>query len=632
MGYQILSFSESDDVKIKGTIIIGGDEYFPPFEYVDGSGNYKGFNVDIIRAVAIEMGLDIEIRPLTWKNAVAYLQEGTIDGIEGMKYTDERTQYFDFSKPYLTSSLSIFIKSDNNYVKNLEDLEGLKVAIQENDVSHSIVSKISRVGVIKTDSQLKALEKLINGEVDAYVGNRETGLYSIQKYKYQSHVKMIGDQINPQNYCIAVKKGDSDLLAIFDEGLGKIKKNGTYDKIYKKWFGEQIYSTREVLKGYIYVFLLILFILALIFAFMVRITSILRKEVEKRTKEIQDEVVFKEQIINSIYSGLITFDRNGEVLTLNKNVSKILKEDSEKFLGSRIKDTILTEFIDISKFFNVLETGKRLINLEKQIRIENEDRILEYNIYPIRNAFDEIKGITVTFIDITIRKRNAEKIQRKDKFESIGRLTANIAHEIRNPLTAIKTYIELIPSKIDNPSFQKKIAEDVPEVIERLNALITQLLEYAKPRNPRKEKVNLSKAVFEIVNFHEEEIMIKRINVDVDINNDYYVEMDNDHLRQILTNLVINSLDAVKDKRNPKIVINTKQINNAIRLDVIDNGNGIEIENLDLIFEPFYTTKNGGTGLGLAIAQQLAKENDSYINAVSEVGRGTIMQVFFLME
>ncbi len=608
-------------------IVIGGDAYFPPFEYIDTNDVYKGFNIDIMHAIAIEMGLDIEIKPMMWKDVTHALQKGDIDVIQGIKYTEERSKIFTFSEPYLESSQSIFIAKDNDYIKSLDDLENKTIAIQENDVAGDIVASIKGVTVLEAKSQLEALQFLIDGRSDVYIGNRQTGLYSIQKYGYSSDVKVIGSPINPQKYGLAVKKGNEEVLYIFDEGLKIIKKNGTYDKIHDKWFGEEIYSTYEVLKNYLYMFGSVLFVLGIIVFFNVRLNRVLKIEVSKQVKEIEQSNLFKEHIINSIFSGLMTFDTKGTVLSVNKNVSEICKIDANAFVGENLEHTEFNDFIDMSLFKKALITGERFINCESQVTIENKERVIEYNIYPIKDTQDVLKGITVTFLDITLRKQNALQIQRKDKLESLGRLTANIAHEIRNPLTAIKTYIELIPKKMNNPEFQQQIVKDVPMVIERLNGLISELLEYAKPRVANKEVILLEKPILEVMSLIDGELHKHNIKVQSDFDAKYHVKIDVQQFKQILINLLINSIEAVKDSVYPAIAVRTYKRNNNIIIEVIDNGIGISREEIEFVFEPFYTKKANGTGLGLSIAQQLAHENEGQLTANSDQGIGTTMRL-----
>ncbi len=612
----------------KEPIIVAGDEYFPPFEYVDTNGVYKGFNIDIMHAIAIEMGLDMEIKPMTWKDAKKSLELGEIDMIQGITNTTERSRQFSFSQPYLIMSQTIFIPKGNDYIKSIGDLESKRVSVQEKDVANELLNSIEGVTILQSDNQFEALQLLISGEADAYVGNRQTGLYSIQKYQYHDQVKMIGSPIRPKNYAVSVAKGNEALLTVIDEGLEIIKKNGTYDKIHDKWFGEEIGSTKDALKKYIYAFLTTLALLGGVVLMTVRVNKILRNEVDKRTREIEQSNLFKEHIINSISVGLITFDTIGIVTSVNKNVSDICQIEASISVGMPLTGTPFIDFIDQALFNDALKSGNHYVNNESTVSIGGHERIMEYNIFPIKDSLDQIQGVTITFEDITVRRQNNEQIKRRDKFESIGRLTANIAHEIRNPLTAIKTYIELIPKKMDNQAFQEQIVKDVPMVIERLNSLITELLEYAKPREAHMSISTLDRPIVEVMSLVEGELKKNGIQLETQLLPMCYVKMDSQQFKQILINLVINSIEAVKSTSDPTVKIKTVNGEQGYYVEVIDNGIGIHKEDLAIIFEPFFTKKSSGTGLGLSIAQQLAEENDGYLTVDSKVGEGTTMRLY----
>jgi polar amino acid transport system substrate-binding protein len=614
------------------TIVVGGDMYFPPFEYVDGSGTYKGFNIDIMHAIAIEMGLDIEIKPMTWKNAAESLQRGNIDVIQGIKYSKNREEIYAFSEPYIESSLAIFIAVDNTYIKSLEDLTGHVVSVQEYDVAYDAIKSSKDITIVAEPSQLEALRSLVKGEVTAFVGNRQTGLYSLQKYHYSDAVKVIGDPINPQPYGLAVQKGNEDLLNVLNEGLRIIKRNGTYDKIHDKWFGVEIYSTREALKNYLYVFITVASLLGLYAFSKAHMNRKLQKEVDRQVKEVEQSNLFKEHIINSIFSGLMTFSTQGIMMSVNEHVEKICKCDPQAYIGQVFSEIPMCAFIDKDLFKSIPQTHGRVFNQESTLEIDGAIRVIEYNMSPIIDKSEKLCGITVTFLDITLRRQNEAQIRRKDKMESLGKLTANIAHEIRNPLTSIKTYIELLPKKIDNAAFRTQLMQDVPAVISRLNDLITELLEYAKPRLPNRETFNLIRPVEEVMHLIEGELIKHRVDYHVDVEDRLEVYFDVQQLKQVLINLLINSIDAVKTREGARIELSAYPKAPYVVLEVKDNGIGISEEDIKQIFEPFFTNRQSGTGLGLSIAHQMIEENGGHISAQSSLGEKTTMTLYLPMD
>ena len=149
------------------TIRFAGDHNHPPYEYIDENGNYKGYNVDIINAIANEMDLQIEIIPMEWNDAILALDRNEVEGIIGMSQNEERLEKYKFTLPTVVNEQVIFAAKDTVHINELEDLEGLKVAYQKNDYNESLILEIPRVIGYPKNGQEEALIAVGNKEVDA---------------------------------------------------------------------------------------------------------------------------------------------------------------------------------------------------------------------------------------------------------------------------------------------------------------------------------------------------------------------------------------------------------------------------------------------------------------------------------
>ncbi len=195
-----------------------------------------GFNVDMMRAIAIELGIEIELIPMGWQEAMDALESGEVDAVQGMTRSALREEKFDFSLPLVTNSQAIFVLKETNYISTLDDLAGKKASFQLGDISYELggrdIKDIERYIKI---NQEEAIDLLLNGKVDAFVGNRLTGIYYLQREGNFDKVKIVGGEpMHITEYCTSVQKGDTEVLDIINQGLDGIKKNGNYDKIYKK--------------------------------------------------------------------------------------------------------------------------------------------------------------------------------------------------------------------------------------------------------------------------------------------------------------------------------------------------------------------------------------------------------------
>lgn len=619
---------ETDTITLK----IAGDRNFPPYEYLDEYGYYIGFNVDIIRAAALATGINVQFYPMEWQEATEYLQQGKVDIIQGIKMTKEREIYYDFSDAYLENYQSIFVSTDSE-IEKFEDLAGARIAIQQGDVAITDLNSLESAEIVLTKDQEEAMRKLVIGEVDAYIGNTLTGVFLTNQINIRNQVKIVGETLNPSKYAVAVIKGDTSTLHILNKGLKEIKNNGTYDKIYRKWFGHPIQlpswqKKKIVTVGIVFLILLLISIFALH-----RWNVSLKKEVEKQTHQIrkvnkilieqniniEKEKDFREKILQNIFIGVITMDGQGIISFANQLASHILKIKNKDLIDLSYKKTFLGELFSL----DTLQDKKG----EGEVWIQDEKRLLEYDLGKIFTTDGKIEKFILLFRDITEERRMQESIKTKDKLQSLGNLVTAIAHEIRNPLTSIKTYAELLPKKMENPEFQKMFSKDIPCEIDRINDLIKDLLEYARPRKPFQEKIHLFTAANSVLLLLKNKISAEDVIIKNYIQNNIYVDMDKNHFKQIFLNLLLNAIESM-DKIGKVITCSTKVTNQKVYLYIQDNGCGIDDDEIEKIYNPFYTTKLNGTGLGLFVCFQLSTENAVTLRQESVKGIGTT----FIME
>ncbi|MDH7498752.1 MAG: basic amino acid ABC transporter substrate-binding protein, partial [Syntrophomonadaceae bacterium] len=218
------------------TIIVGSDTTFAPLEFADAKGNYVGFDVDLINAIGEEANLKIDFRSMPFDGLIAALTANQIDAaISSMSITEERKKSIDFSEPYYKSGLSIAVQSSRTDIDSLEDLQGKIIAVQSGTTGEAEARKVPGATVRSFTNSDQTFMELKNGGADAVINDLPvTGYYIAQGHP---EVKMVGDLLNGEQYGIALNKSNADLLAKINDGLKKLKENGKYDEIYKKWFG-----------------------------------------------------------------------------------------------------------------------------------------------------------------------------------------------------------------------------------------------------------------------------------------------------------------------------------------------------------------------------------------------------------
>lgn len=625
--FQGVSFSEDSD-KLK--LVVAGDENYPPLEFVDDNGNYKGFNIDLIRAIGIELGLDIEIVPMKWDDAISALMLGKVDAIQGMNITESRKGEFDFTSKTLENSHSIFVLKENYYVKEISDLLGRKIAIQEGDVTFEKISNMEFEKIVITNDQTLAIDELINSNVDAFIGNTLIGNYYLQDTKQNDLVKIAGSKLNIKMYAIAVKKGDRETLEVLEKGVNLLYENGTYDKIYKKWFGENIdkgsYYWKNIYEISVYIIILILIVLFAIASLnwnMKKEITVNELDIKEKDRHIKQYEALSGKIVASIISGLLYFDNKGKLIIINDAAISMLQDLYREDLN----------VYDIEKIFGIsgFEECKTKNNLFNSFTWERYDKRMyyfNYN-YTLVESFGNVDGVLLSLQDFT-KEHNYKKVAfESEKMKSIGTLTASIAHELRNPLTAIKIFADMMELKKGSTGFYDKLSLVLPKEVDRMDNLIVQLLDYSKPRIKNLESFSLYELVEEVLvlfklNFREKDIKV--------INRFYktFVYADRNSIKQVMINVFLNSISALDD--NAMIIVSYKTIDGYVHISIVDNGSGIKKDNLKRVFEPFFTSKSDGYGIGLSVCYQLVIDNNGKIEIESELLEGTEVKIMLPME
>ena len=212
------------------------DPTFAPFQSKKPDGNYEGFDIDLINAVADAAGFKADLKQLPFDGIIPALQAGTMDAtISTMTITAERAKAVDFSRPYFKAGLAIAVPEANTDIKSLADLKGKKIAVQIGTTGAKKAKEAEPSELRTFDNAPLALQELSNGNVDAVVNDAPVTLYAIKSGNVKG-VKIVGQLVTEEYYGMAAPKGSPNLEKI-NSGLAKIISDGKYDEIYKKWFG-----------------------------------------------------------------------------------------------------------------------------------------------------------------------------------------------------------------------------------------------------------------------------------------------------------------------------------------------------------------------------------------------------------
>ena len=297
--------------------------------------------------------------------------------------------------------------------------------------------------------------------------------------------------------------------------------------------------------------------------------------------------------------------------TVVKPVQKLID------LTKDISDGIIPINTDVGSITEINKLQNAMIQMSEEIERSKED--LKVNISNLEEANQKIV-------------ETQKELIASEKFASLGILSAGVAHEIGNPLAAIHGYIEVLKRGGNLDDSQKMdYTEKIESEIERINKIISTLLDYSKPRETTETKVDLNDVVNDTIELLTSQGAFKRININTDLA-EYPIDVKADQfqLLQVLVNILLNAKDAVKEDGMIKISTFIDENSQAF-ISIRDNGVGIDAENIDKIFDPFFTTKEpgSGTGLGLSISHRIIKQFDGNISVNSNPGEGTEFFISF---
>jgi two-component system, NtrC family, sensor kinase len=227
-------------------------------------------------------------------------------------------------------------------------------------------------------------------------------------------------------------------------------------------------------------------------------------------------------------------------------------------------------------------------------------------------------------------KQSQDTLRRADRLSSLGLLTAGLAHEIRNPLVAIRTFTQLLPERYNDAEFREGFQGLALKEVDRICGLITDLLSFARPSRPNVAEESINQVVDGIARILETEAKEKGVEITRDFaENLPTVWIDREQMKQVFMNLILNAIQAMKEGGAIWILTRPNSKNEAgepgrfVQVEIRDTGIGIPEENLDHIFDPFFTSKDEGSGLGLSISHQIVQEHGGYVTVESKIGAGT---------
>ena len=331
-------------------------------------------------------------------------------------------------------------------------------------------------------------------------------------------------------------------------------------------------------------------------------------------------------VVEHMPDGLVALDARGGIVTVNHRAAEIFALKAKTPSDERRE--LAKKFQGFAKpLLDALNTEKTIIEQEVTYAPEKGEPV-PLSVSATKLIADDGEELGAVFIlrDMREIKELQERVTRSERLAALGELAAGVAHEIRNPLSSIKGFAQFFLKKNPRESTDHKYSEVMLQEVERLDRVISSLLDYAKPKDPIKARTSLAAIIRRSIELVQDDAQAKKVQVIAEIADALPpLLVDKDQITQVVLNMALNGLDAMQ--KGGRLVFRCFQERKSIIVEIEDTGHGIPADELPRIFNPFYTTKQTGTGLGLALAHRIIENHAGTLSVKATGPTGTTFRI-----
>jgi len=347
-----------------------------------------------------------------------------------------------------------------------------------------------------------------------------------------------------------------------------------------------------------------------------------RQELETRQRDLRDLQAFKDLIFQSAGTGLIALDREHQITAFNRAAEEITGVTAARAIGHGWSALIGTA-VPLASIEATIDGNPRA-----SMRHETALRRPDGSTVPVRMTFSALRsgegerlGLIAACEDLSAIRAMESRMRQADRLATVGRMAANIAHEIRNPLASLTGAIEVLTSPHTAEDARERLSQIVARESERLNHIIKNFLEYARPAPLLITTFDVAAAAEEVLLLLEHRASPGSLKVIREFVPAVLWPVDAQQFRQVLWNLCLNAVEAMPEGGELRVAVAVR--GDALEVTVSDTGEGIAAGDISHVFEPFFSTKSEGTGLGLALVHRVVQEHGGDIDVRSSPGLGT---------
>jgi two-component system sensor histidine kinase PilS (NtrC family) len=347
-----------------------------------------------------------------------------------------------------------------------------------------------------------------------------------------------------------------------------------------------------------------------------------RQRLEAQERDLRDVQAFRDLIFHSAGSGLIALDRDGRITAFNRAAEEMSGRTAGEASGRRWEE-LFGGRLPLAAIEAALGAAPRTpARHETTLHRPDGGAVpVRLTLSPLLSGDGARLGLIAVCEDLTVIREMEARVRQADRLASLGRMAANIAHEIRNPLASMSGAIEALAADLPPGEDRARLSQIVLRESDRLNGIIKNFLEYARPAPLALQPVNVSEAIDDVLVLLEHRPRPATVKIARDFPPAIVWRLDSQQFRQALWNLCLNAVEAMPE--GGELTVGASVQGGHLRIRVADTGEGIAPGELAHVFEPFYSTKTGGSGLGLALVHRIVTEHGGQVDVQSAPGDGT---------
>ncbi|RKO66304.1 PAS domain-containing sensor histidine kinase [Desulfofundulus salinus] len=335
-------------------------------------------------------------------------------------------------------------------------------------------------------------------------------------------------------------------------------------------------------------------------------------------------------ILERMVGGVIVVDATGRVIMFNRTAEQISGVAVSSAIGRHIWDIFPHTDRNNLITLQALERSEALGPLEIQYKFNGKDFYLLISSDVLRDRHGRVSGAVTVFNDITELRHQRELQHNQEKLVVVGQMAAGMAHELRNPLTSIKGFAQLLSERVEDAK-NKEYLDVIIQEVDRTNEIISDFLVLARPHSTHGENVDLNRLINELLPLVESQCLLTQVELVTDLAPELpSIKAQPDQLKQVLLNLIHNALQAMEEQPVRRLTLISRWLaeSDEILLVVRDTGHGMSGEILSRLSTPFFTTKDAGTGLGLTISYRIIENHGGRIEVNSQEGAGSEFRIY----